>query len=99
MKTTRTELYTISTEIEVEKLDLLLSQLQEFIVVTKANSTILIFGQGSKTRVFYRRLREDSDITVHWTGWCGSRWSRIFSFIPGQAGLLEIQNLERTKEL
>lgn len=25
-----------------------------------------------------------------WTGWSGPKWSSIFSFIPGQAGLLKV---------
>lgn len=67
--------------------------------IIDSDFSILIFGQGSQTRSFYRNLRNDSDVELFWTGWSGPKWMRIISFIPGQAGILEIKNIDRLKEL
>ena len=61
--------------------------------------SIIIFGQGSQTRGFYRNLRNDSDIELFWTGWSGPKWVKIISFIPGQAGILQLKNIDRLKEI
>jgi len=36
---------------------------------------------------------------LFWTGWCGPKWMWIISFIPGQAGILELKNIDRLKEI
>lgn len=67
--------------------------------IKDSDFSILVFGQGSQTRNFYRNLRNDSDVELFWTGWSGPKWMWIISFIPSQAGILEIKNIDRLKEL
>lgn len=76
-----------------------MTELQNCEELKKPEFSVLIFGQGDQTRSFYRNLRKDNDVELFWTGWSGPNWMRIISFIPGQAGILKIKNLDRLKEI
>jgi hypothetical protein len=84
-------------EIEYEKLDGILDKLSDY-SVDNDNYQILIHGRGGKPRSFYRELSLEKDIDLIWTGWSGPLWAIIFSFIPGQSGLIKLKNKNRLKE-
>jgi hypothetical protein len=85
-------------EIEFEKVDLILDRLTDY-SLTNDKYQILIYGQGSQPKSFYRKLKSEKDIELLWTGWSGPTWTLIFSFIPGQSGLVKLKNKKRLKEL
>jgi hypothetical protein len=89
----------MTKEIEIEKHQKFLSELQDVPAIRNSDFSIIIFGQGSQTRSFYRNLKKDSDIKLFWTGWSGPKWMWFISFIPGQAGILELKNIDRLKEV
>lgn len=60
---------------------------------------LLLYGGGGHSKSFYRNLQQNSDYQILWTGWAGPKWSSIFSFIPGQAGLIRVVNLHAFSEL
>lgn len=94
-----TKIYKILKEIKVSDFDRILTKLQNSNELNTLTHSILIFGQGGQTRNFYKQIANDKDIQLFWTGWSGPKWSLIFSFIPGQSGLLELKNKERIKEV
>jgi hypothetical protein len=84
-------------EIEYHLVDTILDKLTGYALTT--DQEILIHGEGSQTRYFYRQLQTDKDVEVLWTGWSGPWWTFPLSFIPGQAGLVKVKNKNRLKEL
>jgi len=60
---------------------------------------LLVFGCGGQNKKFYSELRTNSKYEVLWTGWSGPKWTKIFSFIPGQAGLVRILEQKSFAEL
>ena len=84
-------------EIEFERVDLILDKLTDY-SLTNDKYQILIYGQGSQSKSFYRQLKEEKDIELLWTGWSGPTWTLILSFIPGQSGLIKLKNKRRLKE-
>lgn len=86
----------ITGEIEIQVLENMLAALSKLNVISSADFTLLIHGMGSQTRSFYRELRTNESVEVIWSGWCSKVWwSYLFSFIPGQAGLVKV--LDRKK--
>ena len=85
-------------EIEYDLIDPILDRLTEYFLVN-LKQDIIIHGQGSQTRSFYKQLRLDKDIELIWTAWCGPWWTLPLSFIPGQAGLVRLKNRKRLKEI
>jgi hypothetical protein len=85
------------TEIEYEKVDMILDMLADY-SMTSDKYDVLIYGQGAKPRSFYDRLKSENDIELLWTGWSGPSWTVVFSFIPGQSGLVRLKNRKRLKE-
>ena len=84
-------------EIEFEKIDVILDKLTDY-SQTNDKYEVLIYGQGSQPKSFYRKLKIEKDIELLWTGWSGPTWTLIFSFIPGQSGLIRLKNKKRLKE-
>lgn len=84
-------------EIDFETVDKILDELTDF-SISNDKYQILIYGQGSQPRSFYKNLKSEKDIEVIWTGWSGPTWTLIFSFIPGQSGLVKLKNKKRLKE-
>lgn len=88
-----------------DKIDGVISaDLKETIIKTLPNipaihstdHSILFHIMGGQTRSFFNELKKRRDLEVLWTGWIGkSWWSYIFSFIPGQCGLLRIIDRKR----
>lgn len=89
----------IYKEIEVSKLDNILSFLAASAKLDLQNFDILIYGGGGQSKQFYRGLAMDNDVEILWTGWPGPRWTSFLSFIPGQAGLIRLLKQERLKTL
>lgn len=85
------------SEIELANVDILLDKLTDYSQITDKYQ-ILIHGQGGQPTFFYRKLKVEKEIELIWTGWSGPRWSSIFSFIPGQSGLVRLKNKNRLKE-
>lgn len=84
-------------EINNDTVDTILDKLTDY-SLTSDKYQVLIYGQGSQPRSFYRKLKSERDIELLWTGWSGSPWTLIFSFIPGQSGLVRLRNRKRLKE-
>lgn len=84
-------------EIDYDTVDVILDKLTDY-SLTNDKYQILILGQGGQPRSFYRQLKSEKDIEVLWTGWSGPAWTLIFSFIPGQSGLVKLKNRKRLKE-
>lgn len=89
----------IKEEIEISIFDSMMDELVNSNELEKKGFTVLIYGQGSQSRHFYRQLRYNQDIELYWTGWSLPKALWFLSFIPGQAGLLKIINLKKTKEI
>jgi hypothetical protein len=85
------------TEIEYEKVDMILDMLTDYSMASDKYE-VLIYGQGAKPRSFYNRLKSEKDVELLWTGRSGPSWTAIFSFIPGQSGLVRLKNRNRLKE-
>lgn len=86
-------------EIEVSKLNDILSFLATSTVIDLESFDFLIYGGGGQSKKFYRDLAIDKELEILWTGWCGPRWTSILSFIPGQAGLIRLLKQDRLKTL
>jgi hypothetical protein len=86
-------------EIEVSKLDDILSFLATSTEIDLENFDFLVYGGGGQTKKFYRDLAMDKEVEILWTGWPGPRWTSILSFIPGQAGLVKLLKQTRLKTL
>ena len=86
------------TEIEYDKIDAILDKLTDY-ATANDRYQILIHGQGAQPRSFYNKLQMERDIDLIWTGWSGPKWTVIFSFIPGQSGLIRLKNKTRLKNL
>lgn len=44
-------------------------------------------------------MKDNPDIDLIWTGLFGPKWMRILSFIPAQAGLLKLKNINSLKDI
>ena len=86
-------------EIEVSKLDDILSFLATSTGMDLENFDFLVYGGGGQTKKFYRDLAMDKEVEILWTGWPGPRWTSFLSFIPGQAGLVRLLKQTRLKSL
>lgn len=86
-------------EIPVTKMESILVALSTPGQLNLNEYDLLLYGGGGQRKSFYNNLREDSEIEILWTGWCGPKWSSFLSFIPGQAGLLKVLNQGRLKTL
>ena len=86
-------------EIPVTKMESILEALSTPGQLNLNEYDLLLYGGGGQSKSFYNNLREDSEIEILWTGWCGPKWSSFLSFIPGQAGLLKVLNQGRLKTL
>lgn len=89
----------IAGEIYESQVEQTLEELQSSEYMHEPNYVVLIYGQGGQTRKFYKELINSADVDVLWSGWCGPKWSKIFSFIPGQAGLVRLNNLKVVKDI
>ena len=80
-------------EVEIGLMRDIIQILPSLSAIHSTEQTILIHVSGGETRSFFRSLKQYKDIQLLWTGWMGkSWWSYIFSFIPGQAGLIKVLN-------
>lgn len=84
-------------EISYKTVDTMLDKLTDY-SMTNDKYQVLIYGQGGQPKSFYRKLKSEKDIELLWTGWSGATWTLIFSFIPGQSGLIRLKNKKRLKE-
>lgn len=88
-------LYTIKASV----FNLVFDELQKLNELRNDQYSLLILGGGHQTKQFYKNLGKDHDVELLWRGWSGPKWSKIFSFIPGQAGLIRVKNIDRLHEL
>jgi hypothetical protein len=84
-------------EIDYDTVDTMLNKLTDY-SLTNDKYQVLIYGQGSQPKSFYRKLKLEKDVELLWTGWSGPTWTLIFSFIPGQSGLVRLKNKKQLKE-
>ena len=85
----------IDGEISADLKESIIKSLPKLNAIHSTDHSILINVMGGQTRSFFRNLQQKKEVEVLWTDWIGkSWWSYIFSFIPGQAGLIKI--LDRT---
>jgi len=89
----------LSKEIDIPLFEQMMQELENSSELKKDGYSLLVHGQGSQTRSFYRRLNSNTDLELLWTGWSGPKILWILSFIPGQAGLLRIKNIKRTRKI
>ena len=83
--------YRLEGEISFDLIKKTVKKLPLLNAIHNSDNTILIHGMGGQTRGFYRNLKQKTSIKLLWTDWCGkSWWSYIFSFIPGQTGLIKV---------
>ena len=86
----------ITGEIETHVLENMLEALSKLKAISSTDFTLLVHGMGSQTRSFYRALNTNESVEVIWSGWCSKVWwSYLFSFIPGQAGLVKVLDRKR----
>ena len=62
-------------------------------LIALGNFDLLLYGGGGQDRKLYSDLRQNTKCQILWTGWSGPKWSSIFSFIPGQAGLVKVLDM------
>jgi hypothetical protein len=90
----------VSGEIEVDLMENIIHELPNIDEIYNESFTVYIHGMGGQTRNFYRRLRQNKDVELLWSGWSSKIWwTYIFSFIPGQAGLVKIINRKKLDQL
>jgi len=89
----------MSNVIKASVFNRIFKELQQLDEIRNDKFSILILGGGHKTKRFYRELEKDHDVELLWRGWSGPRWSKVFSFIPGQAGLIKLKNVNRLLEI
>ncbi|WP_439881567.1 hypothetical protein ACSX1A_00120 [Pontibacter sp. MBLB2868] len=85
--------------IEIKEYEKMLEEISVSESIELNNYDLLLYGGGGQSKKFYKNLQQNLDCQVLWTGWSGPNWSAIFSFIPGQAGLIKILNQQAFKEL
>lgn len=85
--------------IEIKEYEQMLNEISVSESIDLNNYDLLLYGGGGLSKSFYKKLQGNSDCQVLWTGWSGPKWFAIFSFIPGQAGLLKVVNQQAFKEL
>lgn len=85
--------------IEIKEYEKMLEEISLSESIDLNNYDLLLYGGGGQSKSFYRNLQQNSDCQVLWTGWFGPKWSSIFSFIPGQAGLIKVVKQQAFKEL
>ncbi len=87
-------------EITIESMNKIIDTLPLLDHIYDKNHVVLIHGMGGQQRSFYRELQKNNNIELIWTDWIGkSWWSYIFSFIPGQAGLVKILDKKQLHSL
>ena len=90
----------IEGEIEIAVMENIIETLPQLKAIHDPSYSILIHGMGGQPRSFYRDIRQNNDVELLWTDWIGkSWWSYIFSFIPGQAGLINVLSRSRLDKL
>ncbi len=85
--------------IAVSEFELMLNEIVHAKALDLASCDLLVYGGGGMDNSFYRNLVKNKSYELLWTGWSGPKWSSIFSFIPGQAGLVKIDNPSELIEL
>ncbi|MCB0632837.1 MAG: hypothetical protein R2824_05285 [Saprospiraceae bacterium] len=85
--------------IEVSDYELMLKEISNADSLNLESSDLLLYGSGGQDRGFYRNLKTNKNCELLWTGWSGPKWSSIFSFIPGQAGLVKILDKRAFEDL
>ncbi len=86
----------IDREIEVDLMENIIRTLPKLTAIHSTDHSILIHGMGGQTRSTYNHLKQNRKVELLWTGWCMNVWwTYVFSFIPGQAGLIKV--LDRTQ--
>jgi hypothetical protein len=86
-------------EIPVTKLESILEALSAPGTLNLYDYDLLVYGGGGQSRSYYNNLRNDTEVEILWTGWCGPKWTSFLSFIPGQAGLVKVLKPTRLKPL
>lgn len=90
----------IDGEIPVELTEEILKTLPTLKAIHSSEHSILIHIMGGQTRSFFKELKQNKAMEVLWTDWIGkSWWSYVFSFIPGQAGLIRVLDRNRLDHL
>jgi hypothetical protein len=85
--------------IEVKQYEEMLKAIGRSNLIAFENFELLLYGGGGQDKKFYSDLRQNTKCEVLWTGWSGPKWSSIFSFIPGQAGLIKVLDMNVFEEL
>ncbi|MDN5216023.1 hypothetical protein QQ020_28350 [Fulvivirgaceae bacterium BMA12] len=85
--------------IEVRDYEEMLKEINISEFIDLNNHDLLIYGGGGQDRKFYSDLKTNPKCEVLWTGWSGPKWSAIFSFVPGQAGLVKILEQSAFKDI
>lgn len=86
-------------EVSRDSIEALLSNLTNCSGLQSEQHSVLIHGMGHHPRSFYRQLANNPDVEVLWSGWCGPWWLYFLSFIPGQAGLLELKTRSKVRDI
>ena len=89
----------LSEEIDIDRFDKMVSEVVSSKLLEQDGFSVFIYGQGCKPRSFYHELKYNPDVELFWTGFSGPKTLWFLSFIPGQAGLLKVNNLAKTQEL
>jgi hypothetical protein len=85
--------------IEVSDYELMLNEISEAGSLNLESNDLLLYGGGGQDSNFYREIAANKNCELLWTGWSGPKWTSIFSFIPGQAGLIKILEVKEFGEL
>jgi hypothetical protein len=85
--------------IEVKEYEEMLTAIASSNLIALENFDLLLYGGGGQGKKLYSELRRNTKCEVLWTGWSGPKWSSIFSFIPGQAGLIKVLDMNIFRKL
>ncbi|OEJ99917.1 hypothetical protein [Roseivirga misakiensis] len=85
--------------IKVSDYELMLNRISNADSLDLETHDLLLYGSGGQDRNFYRYIEANKNCELLWTGWSGPKWSSIFSFIPGQAGLLKLLDKREFKSI
>jgi hypothetical protein len=82
-------------EVPVTKFNKILARLSDPEMIDLSAFDLLIYGSGAQSKSYYKDIQKNSGVEVLWTGWSGPPWTAFLSFIPGQAGLIRINDLKQ----
>jgi hypothetical protein len=85
--------------IEVKEYEQMVKAISNSNLIALEDFDLLLYGGGGRDKKFYLDLKGNTKCEVLWTGWSGPKWSSLFSFIPGQAGLIKVLEMNLFEEL